>query len=416
LRDVVDQVTHYVSSLETRTRYLDFGVPGPWSAWKTGGSTTYSLRSRMRARSEITTSDHFKPTPYTAWDYNMFPARGASRTYQIYESPRWTREVQQRRSIWFPSVTSSLYVGIGTQGGLVIPLGIRVRDLSENQVLGELRDQKVNFAQTMGELVLGGHLMAAQVHSVWKAFQAARRGRFYDVRRHLRRGWELSSGRRPRWSFQTVSRAEAVRREFGLWPTNLAEAAGNSWLAWKFGWAPLLQDITNTRAAILQYLSAEESYAEVEATVVRPLSFTNSLIDVRYDGSAEAGCTHKLWFRIEDSELAGLNQLGLIDPLSLSWELTGLSFVIDWFVGVSDFLSGLSAPLGLKFVTGYRTEFTRSNFTYSPKQWDGDSPGRVNSFAFERMRLTSFPQPSVVTNLGLNREQMLTLGVLFRPR
>lgn len=403
MRDVIDQVTHYVSFLEQRERYLDYGVPLAWSAWKPKGSTNYDLRNLMRARSEVSKSDHFTPTTYGAWKYNMYPVRDATRTYTIVQSSRWKLQREERRTIWFPSVTSHLYMGIGTTGGLAIPPGIRVRDRSENGVLGELRNQKVNLGQTAGELIVGADQMRQQVMSVYLAFKAARRGSFYDVQKHLRRGWRV----------RRLSRLQGFKQATGLGPTNLVDFAGTSWLAWKFGWKPLLEDITNMRSAILQAMEKDDSFASAEHTTVLPIPLTTGLSDVRYSGSASAGCTHKVWYRVSNETLSGLNQLGLIDPLSLTWELTSLSFVIDWFVGVSDFLNGLSAPLGLDFITGYRTEFTKSDFSFQPTGWAG-SPGRVDSFAFERTRLTSFPQPSVVTNLGLNREQLLTMAVMFR--
>jgi hypothetical protein len=78
---------------------------------------------------------------------------------------------------------------------------------------------------------------------------------------------------------------------------------------------------------------------------------------------AEETAKHRvdLYARIDpdSSGLRTLNQLGLLNPASLAWNLVPWSFVVDWFLPIGSVLEALSAPAGLKFVGG--TKSTRSS-------------------------------------------------------
>jgi hypothetical protein len=62
----------------------------------------------------------------------------------------------------------------------------------------------------------------------------------------------------------------------------------------------------------------------------------------------------KLYGRIDPNSngLRTLNQLGLLNPASLVWELVPWSFVVDWFCPIGPVLNAMTAPAGLTFVTG----------------------------------------------------------------
>lgn len=54
-----------------------------------------------------------------------------------------------------------------------------------------------------------------------------------------------------------------------------------------------------------------------------------------------------------------MNQLGLLDPVSLAWNLLPMSFVFDWFIPVGTFLDGFTATEGLTYQDGYTTQWVR---------------------------------------------------------
>jgi len=61
--------------------------------------------------------------------------------------------------------------------------------------------------------------------------------------------------------------------------------------------------------------------------------------------------------RVDTPWLAELNQLGLVNPLSIAWEVIPFSFVLDWFIPVGNVLEAITATYGLTLVDGYQTRF-----------------------------------------------------------
>jgi hypothetical protein len=74
-----------------------------------------------------------------------------------------------------------------------------------------------------------------------------------------------------------------------------------------------------------------------------------------YVGSSVAKAGGKL--RVTCTMTAELETLGLLNPLSLAWELLPYSFVIDWFLPIGDYLAATTASAGMTWVNGWsRTE------------------------------------------------------------
>lgn len=113
----------------------------------------------------------------------------------------------------------------------------------------------------------------------------------------------------------------------------------------EYGWKPLLGDIQGglehlrDRAAFSEevYRKGQKRYFERD---------DNS--DPRYAGSYSAS----LAGQIGNPQLAELSRLGLTNPFLIAWNLLPFSFVIDWFVPVSSFLSAFHAGHGFTAVVG----------------------------------------------------------------
>lgn len=66
---------------------------------------------------------------------------------------------------------------------------------------------------------------------------------------------------------------------------------------------------------------------------------------------------------VTNDTLAQLGSHGLLNPAALAWELFPVSFVIDWFVPIGDFLGGLSTHFGMEFRDGYMTKYVEWSST-----------------------------------------------------
>lgn len=140
------------------------------------------------------------------------------------------------------------------------------------------------------------------------------------------------------------------------------EFISRKYLEYVYGWKPLMNDVYS-----LSKLLKEKTAS--------PLLFTGSATSSR-QGQGKPSAQYNnggnntsttlgpptvqmtvrchLWGQI-DPNWAGarsLNQLGLLNPVSLAWELMPWSFVVDWLLPVGSVLQALSAPAGLIFVDG----------------------------------------------------------------
>lgn len=138
---------------------------------------------------------------------------------------------------------------------------------------------------------------------------------------------------------------------------NLAKA----WLAYKFAWLPLLADAYNVAQAINEGLSDPKGFS-VHAEVLDNLPFPPikggiAMVDINSSNLGKRGVKGEVCFGITNPTLFSLDRYGLLDPLSIAWELVPLSFVVDWFLPIGRFLNGLHQPFGLSFKFGYRTTY-----------------------------------------------------------
>jgi len=146
-----------------------------------------------------------------------------------------------------------------------------------------------------------------------------------------------------------------------------ARKAGSRFLELHLGWEPLIKDIYNA-CDILQrpipHLRVTGRGASSRPQYVFQTGGTGSgRYTIWYTDTAK--CQLKADFYVDNPNLWLANQMGLINPASVLWELATLSFVVDWFVNVGDYLNSLTDFAGLKFIeptTTYLTWRRREEF------------------------------------------------------
>jgi hypothetical protein len=185
------------------------------------------------------------------------------------------------------------------------------------------------------------------------------------------------------------------------------KTVSEKWLAYQYGWKPLMSDIHDAYD-LLQKGFREKAQI---ASSVRNLKDSNSY-NLSYQAHGVTGyvrCesqvqyTAKVFYRIDDSTLSKFNQIGLINPASVAWEVVPFSFVVDWFLPVGNFLEALTARIGVSFIDGYYgTRVEGSLRVCSPQRPPADQiviqedrESMCEQFGYTREVMSSFPLPGL---------------------
>lgn len=226
---------------------------------------------------------------------------------------------------------------------------------ARNGLLLKIKDQDVNVAQFYAEREQTVRLITDNVKRLGKAALAMRHGNIAGAAKALG---------------VSVPHSYASGKHFSkLWERNQSEALSRGWLELQYGWLPLLSDIYGAiefsqkqfiEKPIIFKVSTrkkiENKYSEqfVETDVIHIISY-----DLKYEVSCRCS------FRLTTPPLKTLSALGITNPLYLAWELLPFSFVADWFIPIGSFLSALDATLGVTFVSGSETLFSKRSATWT---------------------------------------------------
>lgn len=208
----------------------------------------------------------------------------------------------------------------------------------------KMLESKMDLAESLVDLDKTVLMIAEKTMQVLKAFQFARKGNWKAAADTL--GLTKKS-----WNPKTIS---------------------DGWLALQYGWLPLLNDIYSGVDVVKDLLGdplAHHTYAKrrvSDGLWVRKLSgqagewLSQSSIG---DGIVEVET--KFRFRIENAVLAYITGFKLSNPLYVFWVAMPLTFIVDWFLPIGDWLDSLTATHGLSFTDGYQTTVTSASITAS---------------------------------------------------
>lgn len=159
-----------------------------------------------------------------------------------------------------------------------------------------------------------------------------------------------------------------------LFPTT-PKGAANDFLAWKYGIKPLIGDLYGAAEHLAEYISRaaplkSNGHAKATYSKVEQVQFFGGATGIG-GGSSGVYEVRKATIRVKYGSSFGVNDnikrqaasLGFTNPKNVAWELLPLSFVVDWFLPIGDFLSSLSSLDGLTVKESYKTVFIREEIT-----------------------------------------------------
>lgn len=361
-----------------------------------GGHTKYDIRTEfVRGLSyysgepfETVTDSYsipvaysYKPSPYhgdhrTAYDYSRSVRKVLADDPWVYREYNYNHEGWPEIDRTFTKYLSRVHGPFGYNP--LQNLTGNAHAESVTRALENLHPDNLQFGASLGEGHKTAGMLVDTAHQLATALTNARKGNWGGVLKSLK----MSPG-------QVLSGA----------------SASNRWLEYQYGWKPLIQDLHD---AVVQVCSPNRSgIIKAVGSGRVDKTFTFPYADTIQHVTCEVRSNTTLFARVTSPALDRLNGLGLVNPLSVAWELTPFSFVLDWFIPVGSVLEALTAGFGLEPLGGWTSD--RSSYTitiskdnshdvsYGSSGYETLSPGHYQEagYDFVRTAYSTFPVPQL---------------------
>lgn len=199
-----------------------------------------------------------------------------------------------------------------------------------------------------------------------------------------------------------LSSKDALRRDLEKAST------ANLFLEGVFGWMPLLQDIVSAAKTLTGdnfpagYISSRTGYTVAAVKPTNPpvgsLKITGGVIQLRSKYTAQVS--------VQNPNVWLANQLGLLNPAVVAWDLIPWSWVVGMFVNVQSVLESFTALYGLTVTDVSRTDISRIVSSIARENtYPVGHPGYARSTSTgltrykARVRLVGIPTPSLTLRM-----------------
>jgi hypothetical protein len=255
----------------------------------------------------------------------------------ITEKPLYFKVEKLIRKAWSGEPDQASYTGWAYPDPLLdsalTPLRATIYQKAYGRLMAEVSGASSQIGADIGERKQAINSVALHAGQLLKAARALRGGRIPDF-------------------FKALGiRKHTVR--------SAASNMGQLWLEYSYGWKPLVEDIHNAVNVLQRPFPfkvvrgrAKGTYhVHYEQHVASPISDTSTdhLWVIRLQLQMKISVSNWVAWRA--------NELGLINPVAIAWELVPFSFVVDWFLPIGNYLQSLTDFVGLNredpFTTWY---------------------------------------------------------------
>lgn len=220
----------------------------------------------------------------------------------------------------------------------------------------------------------------------------------------------------------------------GLRDLDLLNTLRDRWMGYQFGVRPLYQDLEDATNWLADYIHNVQGPMLVKAKAGHESVTTKrgkngcvlSGVEVRPHFREECFTHYSVVYEMPTGQVPLLTQLGLDNPYQVAWELTKLSWMFDYVIGIGDWLGSFTAANGLVFREGCKSVLRRQittgfQITRHPS-WDVDNQlsdppdldgSMIERGDFTRTLLTSGVVPGVVPQIKANLDGLQLGNSLF---
>lgn len=373
--------------------------------------------------------------PKDKWGYRT-PSPYSRKWLQMATTPyRYSTQPKPGESSWFEKTSTatglSFLYGMNWENTLFNRLrpGGRIQVSTDNQartnVLKKVSLKKWDFGTSVLELRETTDMVATAAKDLLRAGRA-----LTDVftKSGVYTGRALSpNGRRKLTSDVlntlngTASAQAQANAQLGKLAKSLSKReydglnrAADRWMEYQFGVKPTIHDIEDATAylntvrgsPLVAMAKAGATQEEVERGIEFPAHGTFHYNEYRRE--TKFSVHYSLVYTSGTDHVSDLALLGLDNGLSVGWESAKLTWLIDYFIGMGDWLETWSAAQGLTLLSGTCSTIWRSSLHYErsrmyiPTATWREYP-QVRSFCeggeMNREVLTRFPTPALAPNL-----------------
>lgn len=270
-----------------------------------------------------------------------------------------------------------------------------------NKSLLGLKDTKVDLSVMFGERKETGKLLLSAAGAVGNVIRDLKKGDIQGAAKHL--GMTTKESREAEARFFKPLYARPKRQRTAIDPTY---GLSNGWLQLQLGWKPLLQDVQNSLKALALSGGNRAYYVKKGASRRWSDQHRKHLWDNVPAIRSESGIyarTYVYKFSYDNEGLQDLSALGLTNPIATMYQLLNLSFVVDYFYNLGDFLDAWDATVGLTFLGGCTTSFAKYAVRYdcndsadvAGQTYEVDGSSYYSFVEVRRSVLYDFPYPSL---------------------
>lgn len=308
-------------------------------------------------------------------------------TFQTYRNPEVDAQAKNGSITYHLTGGCSLLTesAVGIQANLIDLT--KQQSVAINQALLKLSNQQTDFGENFAEREQADRMIASRLDR----YTSQLTGRYIS---RYRKDW------------RTVKKVSALVRHGMKYP--------ESWLEFQYGAKPLVQDIYGAynvmkdvdsdkkpaRASVKGFSKMDPVIATSSPSFSNVLQPFNFQITWERTGFAFV----RLDYELQNDLLVALQQIGLVNPALLAWNLLPYSFVLDWALPIGNYLQSWTATAGWRFIGGSITTVKRvrtlglsstpraqPGYTYISREVMGECSARTLDFT--RVALTSSPAP-----------------------